>query len=75
MQDIESAKIEFRKYNDIRDAFYEYLDANIAKKANNCEYDFSTSPSLEAQKVYDLFFKLDYQARKIRGLYIKDLGL
>jgi hypothetical protein len=50
-----------------REEFYDYLDANIKKDENNMSYDFSDNPTLDAKSVYELFYKLNYQARKLRG--------
>jgi len=58
----------------IRNEFYNYLDQNIPKKDFNI-YDFSTKPTLDAEEVYQLFFKLDYQARKLRGILVNDYKL
>jgi hypothetical protein len=54
---------------EIRKEFYDYLDKNIPKKEHGI-YDFSSSPKLDAKKVYELFYKLDYQARKLRGILV-----
>ncbi len=56
-----------------RTNFYDFLDANIPKKNN--QFDFSKNPVLNAQDVYSHFFKLDYQARKLRGFLVKVYGL
>jgi len=51
----------------IRKEFLDFLDKNIPKNKNG-GYDFSTNPTLDAKEVYEKFFKLDYQARKLRAL-------
>ncbi len=67
MTSIDDTRKEMQKYEKIRNDFYDFLDANI-KKSENGQFDFSSSQTLDAQEVYANFFKLDYQARKIRGL-------
>ena len=57
------------KLIEIRNSFYEYLDANIPKKDG--VFDFSRDPKLDAKDIYALFYKLDYQARKLRGYLVK----
>ncbi len=66
---------ELSKLIDIRTDFFDYLDANIPKKSNNIEYDFGDNPTLDAQKIYSHFFKLDYQARKLRGFLVKEMDI
>jgi hypothetical protein len=70
MTSIEDTKKEMRAYEMARNSFYDYLDANVAKKENG-QFDFHASKDLNAEEVYELFFKLDYQARKVRGLLIE----
>ncbi len=67
MTSIEDTKKEMKKYEKIRNEFYDYLDASI-KKSKNDQFDFSNPQTLDAKEAYEHFFKLDYQARKIRGL-------
>ena len=63
---------ELSKLIEIREEIFEYLDANIPKKSENGDaFDFSSQPKLDAQEVYERFFKLDYQARKLRGFLVK----
>ncbi len=57
----------------IRNGFYEYLDTHIPKKDG--QFDFSSSPKLDAKDIYALFYKLDYQARKLRGHLVKAYDL
>ncbi len=61
---------ELSKLIDIRTDFLDYLDENIPKKTNGIEYDFSSDPTLDAKAIYEHFFKLDYQARKLRGFLV-----
>jgi len=35
------------------------------------QFDFSKNATIDAEDVYKNFFKLDYQARKIRGLLME----
>ncbi|WP_333803270.1 hypothetical protein [Sulfurospirillum sp.] len=65
---------ELEKLIDARDAFMAYLDANVPKDSKNIAFDFSNHPTLDAKAVYEHFYKLDYQARKIRGFVIRNLG-
>ena len=57
---------------DARDAFMAYLDATIPKDTKGIAFDFSNHPTLDAKMVYEYFYKLDYQARKIRGFVIRN---
>jgi hypothetical protein len=66
---------ELSKLIDIRTEFLDYLDKNIPKKNNNIEFDFENNPTLDAKSIYEHFFKLDYQARKLRGFLVKELNL
>jgi len=70
MTPIEDVKKEMKKYEACRTEFYDFLDQAIPKKENGL-FDFDNAPKLDAKEVYDLFFKLDYQARKVRGLLIE----
>ena len=66
-------KMDTDKLIEIRTAFYEYLDKHIPKK--NGQFDFSSDPKLDAKDIYTLFYKLDYQARKLRGHLVKAYNL
>lgn len=66
---------ELVKLIDAREAFLAYLDANIPKDKSGFAYDFSNHPTLDAKSVYEHFYKLDYQARKIRGFIVGKMGL
>ena len=59
----------------IRTEFLDCLDKNIPKKSNNIEFDFKNNPTLDAKMIHEHFFKLDYQARKLRGFLVSELGL
>jgi hypothetical protein len=64
---------ELRAYEERRNEFYRFLDENIPHDADTGLYDFRTKVTLDAEKVYELFHKLDYQARKIRGIVINEI--
>ncbi len=64
---------ELNKLIKIRTDFYNYLDKNIPK--NGDQFDFSNNPTLNAKDIYSHFYKLDYQARKLRGFLVKAYGL
>lgn len=66
---------ELEKLIEARDAFMAYFDENIPKDKNGIAFDFSNHPTLDAKTVYEHFYKLDYQARKIRGFVIRNLGV
>ncbi len=60
---------ELKKLRAIREEFYDYLDKNIPSKKSG--YDFSSNPKLDAKEVYERFFKLDYQSRKLGGFLFR----
>ena len=62
------------KYLDVRDEFYNFLDSNLEKTKFD-QFDFSNNQIFDAKKVYELFFKLDYQARKLRPYIAKAYNL
>ena len=70
MTSIEDTRKEMRAYEKIRNEFYDFLDANI-EKSENGQFDFSKQQNLDAEAIYAHFFKLDYQARKLRGLLME----
>jgi hypothetical protein len=70
MTSIDDVRVEMRKLQMIRDEFYKFLDDNLEKDSHG-SFDFSSNPTVDAQEVYKNFFKLDYQARKIRGLLME----
>lgn len=71
MNEKEMIEQELNKLIEVREAFLEYLDASIPKEDNGQVFDFSQDPTLDAKSVYEHFFKLDYQARKLRGFLVK----
>jgi len=71
--DTDAIKKELRAYEERRNEFYKFLDEHIPHDAGTGIYDFKNSVTLDAQKVYELFHKLDYQARKIRGIVINEI--
>ncbi len=64
---------ELKAYERRREEFYKFLDEHIPTDGSTGLYDFKTRPMLDAEKVYELFHKLDYQARKIRGIVVNEL--
>ena len=74
MFDKEYVKKETDKLIKIRKEFYKFLDENIPEDKFGI-YDFSENTLLDAKKVYELFYKLDYQARKLRGILINLFNL
>ena len=70
MTSIDDTKKQMRAYEMARNEFYDFLDVKVAK-LDNGQFDFDSSKDLNAKEVYELFFKLDYQARKVRGLLIE----
>ena len=75
MDEKEMIEKELAKLIDIREAFLAYLDASIPKDKQGIAFDFSSHPTLDAKSVYEHFYKLDYQARKIRGFVVGKMGL
>lgn len=73
---MEKAEVEkeLDKLIQIREEMYSFLDENLTKSKNG-GYDFSQNPTLDAKGVYERFFKLDYQARKLRGFLVKAYNL
>jgi hypothetical protein len=74
MTTIEETRKEMREYEKIRTEFYDFFDKNLAKTKNG-QYDFENSKDLDPKEVYEHFFKLDYQARKLRGLLMEARGI
>jgi hypothetical protein len=72
--DKEKAMQEFKLYEKMRGEMYEFLERYIPKKADG-SLDFENAGKVDAKEVFDRWFKLDYQARKIRGIAINCLGL
>lgn len=64
----EEIKKELEKLWEIREAFYAYLDQNIPKLEGFDTFDFAKAKALDPKLVYTHFYKLDYQARKLRGI-------
>ncbi len=62
-------KKELDKLIEIRNEFYNYLDKNIPKDEKGI-YKLD-GVKLEAKDVYNNFFKLDYQARKLRAILVQ----
>ncbi len=74
MQEKTVIEAEVKKLMEIRNAFYAYLDENVPKDDRD-NFDFAAGPMLDAQSVYEHFFKLDYQARKLRAFLVQDYDL
>jgi len=72
--DKEKAMAEFKKYEKMRMQMYDFFDKYIPKKDDGT-YDFEKAQNLDAKESFNMFFKLDYQARKIRGIAINCLGI
>lgn len=66
---------ELSKLIEAREAFLNYIDTVVPKDKHGIAFDFSNNPTLDAKSVYEHFYKLDYQARKIRGYLVGKLGL
>ncbi len=66
----ESAFDEFRGYEKVRNEFFAYLDSKIPLLEGTTSYDFANASNLDPKEIYELFFKLDYQARRVRGVAI-----
>jgi hypothetical protein len=75
MSDHEMIEQELAKLLDAREAFLAYIDANVPKDKHGIAFDFSNHPTLDAKSVYEHFYQLDYQARKIRSFVIHQLGV
>ncbi|MDD3324378.1 MAG: hypothetical protein PHN38_04600 [Sulfurospirillaceae bacterium] len=75
MEEKEYIERELEKLITCREYFLAYLDANIPKDSSGAMFDFSSHPLLDAKEVYEYFYKLDYQARKIRGFIVEKMEL
>jgi len=75
MNENEMIEQELSKLMDAREEFLAFIDANVPKDKQGLALDFSNHPTLDAQSVYAHFYKLDYQARKLRGFIINKLAL
>ena len=75
MDEKEMIEKELEKLIDARESFLAYLDASIPKDDRGIAFDFSQHPTLDAKRVYEYFYKLDYQARKIRGFLVGKMDL
>ncbi len=70
--DKEKAMREFKQYEKMRQEMYDFLDRSIPKKEDGT-MDFENARPIHAKELFDRWFKLDYQARKIRGIAMKCL--
>ncbi|NLC28757.1 MAG: hypothetical protein GX780_08310 [Campylobacteraceae bacterium] len=71
MEDKSKIEAEIENLISIRTAFLNYLDESIPKESSGFLFDFSKNPTLDAKSVYEHFYKLDYQARKLSGILVK----
>ena len=69
----EAIREELKAYEARRDEFYRFLDEHLPHDASTGLYDFRAKTLLDGEKIYELFHKLDYQARKIRGIVINEI--
>ncbi len=69
----EEIKRELDRLIEIRNDFYNYLDENIPKDEKGV-YKLD-GVKLDAKDVYNNFFKLDYQARKLRAILVQSYDL
>lgn len=68
MQEHELAiKKEMREFSNIRDELYAFFDKTLPKDSSGILFDFSSNPTLDAKELYELFYKYDYQTRKVFG--------
>ncbi|NPA56937.1 MAG: hypothetical protein GXO19_04270 [Epsilonproteobacteria bacterium] len=72
--DREEAMAEFKKYEEMRQEMYSFLEEFIPRREDGT-LDFERAREINAKEVFDRWFKLDYQARRIRGIAINCLGL
>ncbi|MCK9257088.1 MAG: hypothetical protein M0P02_03345 [Sulfurospirillaceae bacterium] len=75
MEKKEIVQKELEKLMEIRGDFLDFFDTNISKKSDKISFDFVKNPTLDSKKCYEFFFKLDYQARKLRGLLVEAYDL
>ncbi|MRI58761.1 MAG: hypothetical protein C6H99_04545 [Epsilonproteobacteria bacterium] len=72
--DRDAAMKEFKKYEQMRQEMYEFLERYIPRDEKGV-LQFDKAQKIDAKEIFDRWFKLDYQARKIRGIAINCLGL
>ena len=60
---------EIKKYEKVREEFYNFLDNNLESSING--FNFEKRPTLPSKEVYEKFYKLDYQARRLRAILIE----
>jgi len=75
MEEKAQVQAELQKFWKLRSDFLAYLDETLPKEKNGLAFDFTQHPTLDAKQVYELFFKMDYQGRKIGGLLVKAHGI
>ncbi len=57
-----------KAYEDKKDDLYRYLDEVLPKDAQSGDYDLSSKPMLDAQKVVSLIESMRIQADKLRDI-------
>jgi N-acetyl-gamma-glutamylphosphate reductase len=67
---VEEIKREIKEFFKIRETFYEFFDKNLPKDKSGFVFDFDADTKLDAKELYELFYKYDYQARKVFGTTI-----
>jgi hypothetical protein len=71
---VEEIKEDMQKFWQAREDFYKYLDESIPKDSMGV-FEFGNDVTLSAKEVYKHFFKIDYQARKLRGYLVQTYEL
>lgn len=67
---------DIEKFKDAREAFYDLIDTHIPKKQEGVDkLDFENAKAFDAKELYEAFFKLDYSARKLRGIIYAEKGV
>lgn len=62
-----AVKKELKIFFEIREELFGFFDKHIPKKSDNITFDFSDDVKIDAKELYELFYKYDYQARKVFG--------
>ena len=75
MEKKEIVQKELEKLMEIRGDFLDFFVTNFTNNSDKISFDFVKNPSLYSKKCYEFFFKLDYQARKLRGLLVEAYDL
>ncbi|MFV0481767.1 MAG: hypothetical protein ACK5LP_07255 [Campylobacteraceae bacterium] len=68
MQDYEQIiKDELQELFKIREEIFKIFGDHIPTNGSEFMFDFSSKPKIDAEVMYKLFYKYDYQARKVFG--------